>query len=73
MKWNEYVLNELDLQLLFLIRDELKQELGADADKAIKESEFLIHLQADPVFVHHFDTAYWVVYIIERFQQSKAV
>lgn len=73
MKWNDYKLNELDLQLLFLIRDELKVVLGSDADKAIKASEFLNHLQEDPIFVHHFDVAYWVDYIVERFQQSIAV
>lgn len=73
MKWNDYKLNELDLQLLFLIRDELKVVLGSDADKAIKASEFLKHLQENPIFVHHFDVAYWVDYIVERFQQSIAV
>lgn len=45
MKWNDYTLNELDLELVFLIRDELKVKLGDDADQALMTSGFLKRLQ----------------------------
>lgn len=72
MKWNEYTFNELDLELLFLMRDELKVILGDDADDALKKSGFLDLLQKDPIYVHHFDEDYWVDLIVKRFQQSIA-
>lgn len=72
MKWDDYTLNELDLELVFLIRDELKVKLGDDADQALMTSGFLKRLQEDPIYVHHFDEDYWVERIVRRFQQSIA-
>lgn len=68
MKWNEYTLHELDLKLVFLIRDELKLVLGKQADEALIKSGFLKRLQEDPVYVHHFDEEYWVEYIVDRYR-----
>lgn len=73
MKWNDYTLNELDIELVFLIRDELKVKLGEDADEALMTSGFLKRLQEDPIYVHHFDEDYWVSHIIRRFQQPLAI
>ncbi|WP_342528205.1 hypothetical protein MKY84_05020 [Chryseomicrobium sp. FSL W7-1435] len=73
MKWNEYTFNELDLELVFLIRDKLKERLGEDADKALKTSGFLDRLQEDPNYVHHFEENYWVNQIVNRFQSSLVV
>lgn len=72
MKWNEYTLHELDLKLVFLIRDELKEVLGNQADNAILKSGFLNRLQDDPVYVHHFDEEYWANYIVERYKYLTA-
>lgn len=72
MKWNDYTLNELDLELVFLIRDELKKVLGDQADDALMTSGFLDRLQEDPIYVHHFDEDYWVNHIVKRFRQSLA-
>ncbi|MFJ7663261.1 hypothetical protein ACIQXW_12715 [Lysinibacillus sp. NPDC097162] len=72
MKWIGYTFNELDLELVFLIRDELKIVLGEQADEALTTSGFLHRLQEDPIYVHHFDEDYWVSHIIKRFQQSIA-
>lgn len=68
MKWNEYTLHELDLKLVFLIRDELKKILDTQADEAIIKSGFLNRLQEDPTYVHHFDEEYWVAYIVDRYR-----
>lgn len=75
MNWNDYMFNELDLdlELVFLIRDELKLKLGDDADDALMTSSFLNRLQEDPIYVHHFDEDYWVKHIVRRFQQSLVV
>lgn len=72
MRWNEYKLHELDLKLVFLIRDKLKNILGKQADEALMKSGFLDLLQEDPIYVHHFDEDYWVEQIIEGFQKSSA-
>ncbi|OZI13469.1 hypothetical protein CEW92_01145 [Bacillaceae bacterium SAS-127] len=72
MKWTNYTFNELDLELVFLIRDELKKSLGDQADEALMTSGFLDRLQEDPIYVHHFDEDYWVSHIVKRFQQALA-
>ena len=72
MRWNEYKLHELDLKLVFLIRDKLKNILGKQADEALMKSGFLDLLQEDPIYVHHFDEDYWVERIVEGFQKSSA-
>jgi len=72
LKWNEYTFNELDLELVFLIRDELKKVLGEKADEALMTSGFLHRLQENPIYVHHFDEDYWVSHIIKRFHKSIA-
>ena len=69
LKWNDYTLNELDIELVFLMHDELKEILG---DKALMKSGFLNLLQKDPIYVHHFDEDYWVERIVEGFQRSVA-
>ena len=73
MKWNEYKLHELDLKLVFLIRDELKSILGRQADEALMKSGFLELLQEDPIYVHHFDEDYWVERIVKGFQRSAQI
>lgn len=73
MNFEKYKFDELDIELIFYIRDELNKRIGNQATEAIMSSGFLNRLQDDPLYVHHFDENYWADYILSRYEKKEPV
>ncbi|SOB90448.1 hypothetical protein SAMN05880501_101162 [Ureibacillus xyleni] len=71
MNFDKYSFDELDIELIFYIRDELEKRIGSQSIEAIIVSGFLNRLQDDPVYVHHYDEKYWADYILSRYQKKE--
>lgn len=70
MNFEQYKFDELDLELIFYVRDELMKRLGnqAKVNEALRTSGFLKLLVEEPIYVHHFDERYWADHILNEFQ-----
>lgn len=75
MNLKHYQFDELDLELIFYVRDELirKLEDQAKVNEALLKSGFLDLLVEEPIYVHHFDERYWANHILSGFQQTLAM
>lgn len=75
MNFEQYKFDELDLELIFYVRDELMRKLEnqAKVNEALRTSGFLNLLEEEPIYVHHFDVRYWADHILSGFQQNLAM
>ncbi|MEK4023651.1 hypothetical protein [Sporosarcina sp. FSL W7-1283] len=70
MVLDSFEFDELDLELVFYIRDELEKLLGNKATEVLMKSTLLPLLQSDPLYVHHYDEKYWAEQIYLNYHRE---
>lgn len=73
MNFEKFSFDELDIELVFYVRDELQKTIGHKATEAISVSGFLNRLHEDPIYVHHFDEKYWADYVLKHYEKKEMI
>ena len=71
-KYPIYQLDELDLQLLFMVHQQLFQYYKDEASYVLATSSLPQRLQDDPYYIHHYDEQYWCKYVYRKHEQRKS-
>ncbi|WP_407272721.1 hypothetical protein [Radiobacillus sp. PE A8.2] len=59
MTLNKYNFDDMDMEFILDVQFELEKHFGKYASTILVQSDFLKRLAEDPMYVHHYDEAYW--------------